>query len=114
VAAPSLFGRLLLGGDVSEPGAIVARIAGFALLALGLACWPVTNTGGHYSSSHDQRATLTMLTYNALISGYLILLGVGGRWVGLLLWPAVGLHALLALLLARKFLKTVPIQSTKG
>ena len=36
-----------------------------------------------------------MLTYNALATLYLVYLGIGGEWVGRLLWPAVVLHAVL-------------------
>jgi len=42
-----------------------------------------------------------MLTYGALATLYLAYLGVTGEWVGLLLWLAVGIHALLTVLLAR-------------
>jgi len=35
-----------------------------------------------------------MLLYNALATAYLLHLGIGGEWVGRLLWPAVVLHAL--------------------
>jgi hypothetical protein len=42
-----------------------------------------------------------MLTYNVLATLYLLYLGIRGEWVGILLWPAVVLHAVLILLLAR-------------
>jgi len=32
---------------------------------------------------------------------YLIYLGLGGQWPGILLWPAVAVHAVLTILLAR-------------
>jgi hypothetical protein len=41
-----------------------------------------------------------MLVYNALIATYLAYLGTAGHLGGLLLWPAVALHAVVALLLA--------------
>jgi hypothetical protein len=40
MVAPSAFARVLLGADLSSAGQAVGRIAGFALLSLGLACWP--------------------------------------------------------------------------
>jgi hypothetical protein len=40
-----------------------------------------------------------MLTYNVLIALYLAYLGTVGHLRGVLLWPAVGLHAVVALLL---------------
>ena len=36
--APSLVGQLLLGVELNGAAAIVARVAGIALIALGLAC----------------------------------------------------------------------------
>ena len=47
-----------------------------------------------------------MLTYSALVTLYLLYLGIRGEWVGPLLWPAVVLHAVLTLLLARAWCKT--------
>jgi hypothetical protein len=44
-----------------------------------------------------------LLTYNAHGAVYFALLAIGGEWVGLFLWPAVVLHAILAVLLARTF-----------
>jgi hypothetical protein len=38
-----------------------------------------------------------MLVYNAFATLYLLHLGIGGEWVGLLLWPAALLHAALTL-----------------
>jgi hypothetical protein len=36
-----------------------------------------------------------------LVTCYLLYPGIRGEWVGPLLWPAVALHAVLTLLLAR-------------
>ena len=41
------------------------------------------------------------LIYNLLATIYLLYLGVGGKLVGTLLWPAVALHAILTILLTR-------------
>ena len=43
---PSLVGQLLLGEDLTGVAVPVARVAGIALIALGIACWP-----GHRSSA---------------------------------------------------------------
>jgi hypothetical protein len=40
-----------------------------------------------------------MLIYNTLVTIYLAYLGIGGELVGILLWPAVALHAVLTGLL---------------
>jgi hypothetical protein len=42
-----------------------------------------------------------MLTYGALVTAYFVYLVLAGKWNGPLLWPAVVLHAVLTLLLAR-------------
>ena len=42
-----------------------------------------------------------MLAYNALAAAYFVVLGIGGEFVGVLLWPAAIVHAVLAVLLAR-------------
>lgn len=85
---PSLVGRLLLGEELTGIALPVARVAGIALIALGIACWPGTPRVG-------------MLTYSAVVALYLAYLGVAGGLGGLLLWPAVVLHAVLSVLLAR-------------
>jgi hypothetical protein len=41
-----------------------------------------------------------MLTYSALITVYLAYLGFAGGFAGVLLWPAVVVHAILTVLLA--------------
>ncbi len=88
---PPVVAALLLGAEVSGAAIILGRCFGIALLALALACWPSAASG-----SPTVRA---MLTYNTLIALYLAFLGTIGHWHGLLLWPAVALHAAVALLL---------------
>ena len=92
IVAPSLTGLLLLGAEGTGVAIPVARVLGIALIALGVACWPGP-------------ALLGMLTYGALVTAYLLYLAFGGEWVGFLLWPAVVLHAVLTLLLARAWFK---------
>ena len=86
--APALFGQLLFGVELDGVAMTVARVTGIALIALGVACWPGT-------------PLLGMLTYSAAVTLYLAYLGVTGSSTGLLLWPAVVLHAILTALLAR-------------
>jgi hypothetical protein len=88
VVAPSLVARLLLGEELSGMAIAVARVAGIALIALGVACWPGTALAG-------------MLTYSVAITVYLAYLGFTGGSTGILLWPAVVLHVILTVLLAR-------------
>jgi hypothetical protein len=93
---PLLVVVLLLGASVSGAGIALGRVAGFALLSLGLACWPDLDSAGT-----NTPALRALLTYNLLVTLYLAYLGIGGQWVGSLLWPAVALHAVLTFLLAR-------------
>jgi hypothetical protein len=91
LVVPALVGRLLLGTELAGVSIPVARVAGIALIALGIACLPGL-------------ALLGMLTYGTLVMAYLAYVGIGGEWVGPLLWPAVVVHAVLTLLLARAWL----------
>src|SRR5512137_1617724 len=97
---PSLVGRLLFGAELTGVSIPVARVTGIALIALGLACWP-----GSDAASGPSRALRAMLCYSLLATLYLAYLGINGEWVGVLLWPAVVLHAILTILLIRAWLK---------
>jgi hypothetical protein len=90
--APALVVRLLLGTELSGSGLPVARVAGIALVALSVACWPGP-------------ASLGMLTYGLLVTLYLGLLGATQLATGPLLWPAVVVHGVLASLLMVKVRK---------
>ena len=93
---PAIVIRLLLGAEISPVGTLLGRCFGIALLSLGVACWP-----GRQSVESGSPAVRAMLIYNALIALYLAWLGTVGHLGGLLLWPGVALHAVVALLLVR-------------
>jgi hypothetical protein len=97
---PSLVGRLLFSAELTGVSIPLARLAGIALIALGVACWPGRHTGSSLS-----QALRAMLCYSLLATLYLACLGVRGEWVGILLWPAVAVHAIVTFLLARAWLK---------
>jgi hypothetical protein len=99
IVAPDTVGWLLLGEGLSGAGLAVGRVAGVALLALGVGSW----IGRH--SEGRSAALAAMLTYNALAALYLAYLAINGELVGLLLWPAVTIHAALGLLLSRAWLR---------
>ena len=88
LVVPSLVGRLLLGEELVGVAIPVARVLGIALIALGVACWPGPPLVG-------------MLVYSAPVTLYLAYLGVVGGFSGILLWPAVVLHAVLTAILVR-------------
>ena len=92
LAMPAFVVTLLLAPVTSAMIVPVARVAGIALIALGLACWPSSHRAG-------DAAFRALLTYNLLVAAYLAYLGAAQHLGGLLLWPAVGLHAVVAGLL---------------
>ena len=86
--APALVAQLLLGEGLAGVAIPVARVAGIALAALAIACWPGP-------------PLLGMLTYSTAVALYLAYLGFAGGLAGVLLWPAVVLHVVLSILLGR-------------
>jgi hypothetical protein len=98
IVDPSLVASLLLGAELSGSGQAVGRVAGFALLALGLACWPQRELRGPATA-----AVRGLLTYNVFAAIFFLYIGFRHEFMGLLLWPAAGLHAVLAILLGRIF-----------
>jgi hypothetical protein len=86
LVVPSIVGRLLLGEELTGVAVPVARVAGIALIGLGVACWPGT-------------PILGMWIYSAAVALYLAFVGFGGGSGGMLLWPAVAVHFVLSLLL---------------
>ncbi len=94
IAAPDFVARVLLGAGLSDSGMAVARVAGFGLLSLGVACRPGRD-------DPTAQATWALFAYNLLAGLYLGYLRVGGGFVSYLLWPACAVHVLLAILLAR-------------
>lgn len=85
---PAIVVTWLLGVDVSGAMVPIGRCFGIALLALALACWP-----SRQRVERGSPAFRAMLIYNVLIALYLAYLGTVGHLGGLLLWPAVALHA---------------------
>jgi len=92
VAVPALIVRLLLGGEISGASIPLGRMTGVALLALGVACWV---------ASYDvrNRAARGLVSAMSLYNlGVALILGAAGlqsRPVGIALWPAVVLHAVM-------------------
>jgi len=92
--SPSIISGLLLGVSLDGPAAvIVGRVAGAALLALGVACWLARHDG----SSHAGRGLVAaLLLYNcgtiAILAHAATVTGLNG----IVLWPAVALHVTLA------------------
>jgi hypothetical protein len=95
LVSPSLVVSLLFGTEVGGIATVMSRLAGIALVALAVACWP---------SKSVVQPLYGMLTYSALAMLYLIRIGVRGAPVGPLLWAGVAVHAVLvALLVGARF-----------
>jgi hypothetical protein len=95
LVAPPVLLALLLGIEhPSVETSFVSRIAGAALLAIGVACWLARHDQGH-------RAQFGLLTgavvYDVAAAALLAYAGVVLNLVGLALWPAVALHVALTL-----------------
>jgi hypothetical protein len=92
LVVPVFVGRILLGAELAGVSIPVARVAGIALIALGIACLP-------------GKALLGMSAYGTLVTLYLAYVGIADKFAGILLWPAVAAHAVLTLLLGQQFFK---------
>lgn len=90
VLVPSLVGQLLLGEPLTSAALPVARVAGIALVGLGIACWPGPPLAG-------------MLVYSTAVALYLGWLGATGAATGMFLWPAVAAHVVLTGALGASF-----------
>ena len=88
---PPVVVRLLFGAEIAGPSVWISRFAGIAVIGLVVACWPDGN---------PVRAFFGMSTYSTLAMLYLAYVGVNGG-MGILLWPAVAVHAGLSVLLIR-------------
>jgi hypothetical protein len=94
-ASPSRVVSLLIGSPLdTRPGSLVGRLTGTALLTLGLVCW---------LARHDQQSRVAagpvaaMLFYNVAAATLLVYARLGLGLSGIGLWPAVVLHAAMAL-----------------
>ena len=106
LAFPSIVLRMLFGAEVAGASEVTGRIAGIALVGLGIACWPDGST---------RPALRGMLTYSLLALLFLVYVGVRGVSVGVLLWPAAAAHAILvAFLLRARFAENPGPAAVKG
>lgn len=94
IILPSALVGLLIGGPVDSHTALaVTRLAGAALVTLGLVCWSA-------SRDPESRAAIgvvkAMTLYNTAAAGILLYARFGADLSGLGIWPAIVLHATLA------------------
>jgi len=94
LGSPAPVVALLLGVSLEAPAElVVGRIAGAALLSLGGACWLARDDG---PSRARRGLVAAILLYNCTAAAVLANAASGVRLVGVLMWPAVALHAVLA------------------
>jgi hypothetical protein len=100
---PSATVNLLLGSGLdTSPAVTLGRVAGAALLALGIACWFAQYDAQCCAA---QGLVSAMVLYNL---GAVVILGTAGvrsQPVGVALWPAVVLHAVMAVWCITSLLK---------
>jgi hypothetical protein len=91
---PAMLFAVLLGLERATVDTIfIGRIAGAALLAIGIASWMARSD----TPTPAQLGLLTgIFVYNTTTSMLLAFAGAVLKMVGILLWPAVALHAILA------------------
>lgn len=95
MVAPAPPVMLLAGAALDTTGGlIVARVAGAALLALGLGCWLARNDA---RSPAARGLVAAMLLYNVAAVSVLVYAGLGLKLSAVGLWPAVVLHLTLAI-----------------
>jgi hypothetical protein len=88
---PAMVVSLLVGQQLAEPaGVAIARVAGVALLALGISCWLARND---IQSRAARGLVVALLLYD--VSIVLILLSARFRagLSGIGIWPTVVLHS---------------------
>jgi hypothetical protein len=106
IVLPSRVASLLLGASLDTAAAsTVARVAGVALLALGVACWLARD------DTQSRAATgiiSAMLIYNAGVGALLVYAALGLGLSSFALWPTAILHAGLAAWCAGSLAKGKP------
>lgn len=95
LVAPSVLVELLLGAVPGTPaGDTASRVAGAALLALGVACWLARDDA---MGRATKGLVTAMLLYNATVIAILFLAWMRLGLSGVGLWPVVLAHAALAI-----------------
>ena len=96
LVSPALVARLLFDANLEDAGVAIARLLGMTLLCLVVACWPRANAPGG-----TRAAFSAVFAYNLLAALYLAFFAMTSPPSGILLWPAVAEHLILAALLLK-------------
>jgi hypothetical protein len=100
LADPALVVTLLAGTGDEGSAMPLALFPGIVLVALGIACWPGRQAGT------DDPAFRGMFFYNSVVAVFLAYLFFVEHLAGILLWPGLILHAIVAVLLVSTRNKT--------
>jgi hypothetical protein len=94
LTAPSFPVRLLLGEALGSAASIfVGRVGGAALIAIAVTCWLEREA----KPTGSRGLLVGLLIYNIAVPMLLVHATMANRMHGIILWPAVVLHLLLAL-----------------
>ena len=97
ITAPGVLCRLLFAAKPERVGLTLARFAGIGLFALGIACLPSATT-------ESDRSAVGLFLFNFGMVILLAWVGATTELRGVLLWPVVVLHAMIATALLPQFL----------
>ena len=87
--APAFAIALLLGDGLGQTGVAATRVLSIGLFALGISTWEPAQRPVYNGTR------IGLCTYNIGAAASLAVLSISGAAGGILLWPTVGLHALL-------------------
>ena len=100
---PSVTVALMVDAPLEAPAALtVARVGGAGLLALGVACWLAR---GDAQSRAARGLVAAILLYDVAAVAVLAFAGIGFGLHGVALWPAVVLHAVMAVWCVTRLLR---------
>src|SRR6266478_4161490 len=108
LTVPDVPCRLLFAANPEGVGIALARFAGVGLFALGIACLPSTATGSRRS------AVLGLFVFNVGVAILFAWVGIATPLHGMLLWPVVVLHAVIAAALLPQVLTLKTIDLGNG
>jgi heme A synthase len=98
LTAPDYPCQLLFEAKPEGLGIALARVGGLGLFALGIACLPSTATESR------RRAVFGLFVFNFGVAILLAWVGIATTFSGVLLWPTIVLHAIIAAALLAQLL----------
>jgi hypothetical protein len=106
LAIPSVVIGALVGTDGGATSTVVGRILGGALVGLGIAGASVS------ASPPERRIVLGYVAYDMLTAAVLAVASISGTAGGVLLWPVVAVHTILAVVLLGSLLASASFRSS--